>query len=89
MGLFGIPSVQAKLPLYWYLSPKEQEAFNNNWPALVQWFGDTVDKFAVAYPNGPKPIVYRLPDAPHYFFINDQAFVVREMREFLLGTVGH
>lgn len=89
LGLFGVPSVQAKLPFYWYMDPKEQEVFNNNWPAIVQWFGDTLDKFAVAYPDSPKPIVYRLPDAPHYFFINDQAYVVRQMREFLLGTVGH
>jgi hypothetical protein len=35
----------------------------------------------------PKPVVYRLPDAPHYFYLNDQAFVVRVMREFLLGKV--
>ncbi len=35
----------------------------------------------------PGSVVYLLPDVPHYFYISEQAFVVREMREFLLGKV--
>jgi hypothetical protein len=30
-----------------------------------------------------------LPDAPHYFYLSEQAFVVKVTREYLLGTVGH
>ena len=44
-------------------------------------------EFAVEQLGRPKPVVYRLRDARHYFHLNDQAFVVRVMREFLLGKV--
>ena len=91
LGIFDLPSVQGKLPFYWYLSSNcsnDQKIFNDNWPPIVKWFGDTIDKFAATHPDKPHPVVYKLPDAPHYFYITDQAFVVRAMREFLLGEVG-
>lgn len=88
LGIFDLPSVQAKLPFYWYLSSKDQKVFDDNWPPIVKWFRDTIDKFAATHPDSPHPVVYKLPDAPHYFYITDQAFVVRAMREFLLGEVG-
>jgi pimeloyl-ACP methyl ester carboxylesterase len=84
LGIFDLPSVEAKMPFYWYLSSKNQQVFNDNWPALVKWFEITIDKFAHPNASVPNPVVYKLPDAPHYFYINDQAFVVRVMREFLL-----
>jgi pimeloyl-ACP methyl ester carboxylesterase len=87
LGIFDLPSVGAKLPFYWYLSLKDQQIFNNNWPGLVRWFADTIDKFAHPQAGTPNPVVYTLPDAPHYFYTSDQAFVVRVMREFLLGKV--
>ena len=88
LGIFDQPSVQGRLPYYWYLSAEDQKTFDQNWPGIVQWYADTTHEFAAQQPGRPKPIVYRLPDAPHYFYLNDQAFVVRVMREFLLGKVG-
>lgn len=88
LGLVDKPSVDGRLPYYWYLSPDDQKAFDKNWPGIVKWYADTADKFAAEHPGKPKPVVYRLPDAPHYFYLNDQAFVVRRMREFLLGQAG-
>jgi hypothetical protein len=85
LGIFSQPSLQGRLPYYWYLSPEDQKTFDQNWPGIVQWYADTTEQFAVQQPGRPKPIVYKLPDAPHYFYLNDQAFVVRVMREFLLG----
>ena len=88
LGIFNLPSVQARMPFYWYLSSEDKKKFDENWPAFVGWNGDTIDQFAAVYPGKPTPIVYRLPDAPHYFYMTDQAFVVRAMREFLLGKEG-
>jgi pimeloyl-ACP methyl ester carboxylesterase len=88
LGIFDQPSVEGKLPYYWYLSEDDQKKFDTNWPAIVNWFTDTINDFAAEHPGTPKPIVYRLPDAPHYFYINQQALVVLAMREFLLGKVG-
>jgi pimeloyl-ACP methyl ester carboxylesterase len=85
LGIFNQPSIEGKLPYYWYLNAKDTKKFDENWPGIVQWYTDTINEFAVTQVGRPKPIVYRLPDAPHYFFFNDQAFVVRVMREFLLG----
>ena len=88
LGIFDQPSVQGSLPYYWYLNSDEQRVFDANWPGIVQWFAETTAKFERPNAGKPTPVVYLLPDAPHYFFISDQAFVVRRMREFLLGKVG-
>jgi pimeloyl-ACP methyl ester carboxylesterase len=85
LGIFNQPSVQGRLPYYWYLSPEDQKTFDQNWPGIVQWYTDTTNEFAAQQPGQPTPVVYRLPDAPHYFYFNEQAFVVLRMREFLLG----
>jgi pimeloyl-ACP methyl ester carboxylesterase len=89
LGVFSQPSVEGKLPFYWYLSAEDQQQFDANWPAIVDWYRHTTDEFAVPHAGRPAPVVHRLPDAPHYFHLsNHQAFVVRVMRESLLGDVG-
>ena len=85
LGIFDQPSVEGKLPYYWYLNAEDRKQFDENWPGIVQWYTDRIQEFAAIQAGKPKPIVYTLPDAPHYFYFNDQAFVVRVMREFLLG----
>ena len=45
LGIFDQPSVQGRLPYYWYLSAEDQKKFDNNWPGIVQWFADTTAKF--------------------------------------------
>jgi pimeloyl-ACP methyl ester carboxylesterase len=87
LGIFAQPSVQGRLPYYWYLNAEDQKKFDDSWPGIVKWYADTTDLFAVQQAGRPKPTVYRLPDAPHYFYLNDQAFVVLKMREFLLAKV--
>jgi pimeloyl-ACP methyl ester carboxylesterase len=84
LGIFDRASVEGKLPYYWYLNAKDRKQFDENWPGIVQWYTDRIREFAASQPGKPRPIVYTLPDAPHYFYFNDQAFVVRVMREFLL-----
>jgi pimeloyl-ACP methyl ester carboxylesterase len=85
LGIFDQPSIEGRLPYYWYLSADDRKVFDQNWPGIVQWYTDTTNEFAAEHSGTPKPTVYRLPDVPHYFYLNDQAFVVRVMREFLLG----
>ena len=83
LGIFAPPTVDSKLPWYWYLSPADQAVFDARFPRLLQWFSDVIDKFAEEHPGNPTPKVYLLPGAPHYVYINNEAEVVRQMRDFL------
>jgi non-heme chloroperoxidase len=88
LGILATFSRELRQPWYWYLSADEQAAFDRAWLPIVEWHEDTIERFGSHHPNDPEPIVVReLLGAPHYIYINDEAFVVREMREFLLGDV--
>jgi pimeloyl-ACP methyl ester carboxylesterase len=89
LGIFDLPSVKGKLPYYSYLSSTDQEVFNANWPGIVEWYAITTRKFAMPIAGNPTAMVYLLSDAPHYFYLSNPTFVVRVMREFLLGHVGN
>jgi hypothetical protein len=88
LGIFATFSRELRQPWYWYLSADEQAAFDRAWLPIVEWHEDTIERFGSHHPNDPEPIVRELLGAPHYVYINNEAFVVREMREFLLGDVG-
>jgi hypothetical protein len=88
LGIFAPPTVEGKLPFYWYLSPADQAVFDERFPRLLQWYSDVIDKFAEKHPGNPSPEVYLLPGAPHYVYINNEAEVVRAMRQFLGLPVG-
>ena len=83
LGIFAPPTVESKLPFYWYLSPADQAVFDERFPSLLQWYSDVIDQFAEKHPGSPPPEVYLLPGAPHYVYINNEAEVVRQMRNFL------
>jgi non-heme chloroperoxidase len=85
LGIFAPPTVESKLPWYWYLSPADQTVFDERFPRLLQWFSDVIDKFEEKHPGNPTPKVYLLPGAPHYVYINNEAEVVRQMRNFLVS----
>ena len=87
LGIFATFTLEDLLPWYWYLSPDQQEVFDRAWPPIVEWHEDTIQRFRGHAPDHPEPIVRELPGAPHYIYISNEAFVVREMREFLLGHV--
>jgi hypothetical protein len=76
------------LPWYWYLSPAKQAEFDKRFSHLLQWYSDVISKFEKAYPGSPAPVVHLLPGAPHYVYINNEAEMVREMREFLRIPLG-
>ncbi len=83
LGIFAPPTLESKLPFYPYLSSADQAVFDQRFPRLIQWYSDVIGKFGEEHPGSPKPKVYLLPGAPHYVYINNEAEVVREMRNFL------
>ncbi|HEX5078596.1 MAG TPA: alpha/beta hydrolase [Geminicoccaceae bacterium] len=87
LAIFATFTREDLLPWYWYLSADQQAVFDRAWPPIVQWHVDTIERFRGHAPDHPAPIVRELPGAPHYIYISNEAFVVREMREFLLSDV--
>jgi hypothetical protein len=65
------------------LSNGEKATFRANWPPIVDWQADAIARFKTYNPKRAKPTVLALPSAPHYIYINDEDFVVRQMRAFL------
>ncbi len=87
LGIFASFTLEDRQPWYWYLSDDEQALFDRAWPPIVEWHEDTIERFRGHARDHPAPVVRELPGAPHYIYISNEAFVVREMREFLLGHV--
>jgi hypothetical protein len=42
-----------------------------------------INLFREEHPGSPRPVVYLLPGAPHYVYLNNEAEVVLQMRNFL------
>jgi non-heme chloroperoxidase len=85
LGIFATYSLELRQSWYWYLSPDEQAAFDRAWPPIVEFQVDTIERFGSHHPDNPEPIVRELVGGYHYVYLYEEAFVVREMREFLLG----
>jgi len=83
LGIVAPPTIESKVPWYWYLSSADRAVFDERFPRLLRWYSDVIDKFSEKHPGNPTPIVYLLPGAPHYIYINNEAEVVRQMRNFL------
>jgi pimeloyl-ACP methyl ester carboxylesterase len=79
LGIFAQFTPEAGQAWYWYLSPAKQAEFDDAWPSIVAWHKTTIQKFA----DGNKDNTFTLPGVPHYVYINNEAEVVRWMREFL------
>ncbi len=88
LGIFGLFSAETRQSYYWYLSAAEKKTFDQNLKAIVKWQRTTIKRFRSSNPKNPKPTVIELPPGTtHYIFINNEAFVVRTMRQFLLGDL--
>jgi hypothetical protein len=102
LGIFASFYIDLRQPWYWYLDTATQIEFDQAWPPIVAWQQDALDRFRGYGPNSPAPTVFTLPlpqsnpldptaGAYHYIFINNEAFVVKEMRQFFgisLSTSG-
>jgi pimeloyl-ACP methyl ester carboxylesterase len=86
LGIFGLFTTETRQSYYWYLSAVEKKAFDQNFKAIIKWQRATIKRFRTSNPKAPGPIVVELPPGTtHYIFINNEAFVVQTMRQFLLG----
>jgi pimeloyl-ACP methyl ester carboxylesterase len=83
LGIFAPPTIESKLPWYPYLSPADQAVFDERFPFYLHWFSDVISLFEEQHPGSLTPVVYLLPGAPHYIYINNEAEVVLQMRNFL------
>ena len=83
LGIYAPATLEAKEPWYPYLGPTDQALFDERFPRFVQWHSDVVSLFGEEHPGSPTPVVYLLPGAPHYVYINHEAEVVLQMRNFL------
>ena len=83
LGIFAPPTIESKLPWYPYLSTADQAVFDERLPFYIQWFGNVISLFGEEHTGSPTPVVYLLPGAPHYVYINNEAEVVLQMRKFL------
>ena len=82
LGIVAPPTAESKLPYYPYLSPADQALFDERFPFLLQWYSEVIGLFAEKHPGSPTPVVYLLPGSPHYIYINHEAEVVLQMRNF-------
>jgi hypothetical protein len=83
LGIVAPPTAESKLRWYPYLSPADQALFDERFPRLVQWYSDVIGLFGEQHLGSPTPVVYLLPGAPHDVYINNEAEVVLQMRNFL------
>jgi pimeloyl-ACP methyl ester carboxylesterase len=79
LGIFAEFTIEARQPWYWYLSAARRSEFDEAWRPIVAWHRQTIGKFA----KGNSANTFRLPGAAHYVYIQNEAEVVRWMREFL------
>ncbi len=79
LGIFAEFTNEARQPWYWYLSNARRSEFDAAWRPIVVWHRQTIGKFA----KGNSANTFRLPGAPHYVYIQNEAEVVRWMRQFL------
>lgn len=82
LAIFAPLTAQARTPAYWYLDPAQQVIYRRNFKALAEWQMDAIRRFRSGI---KKSRVVELPGANHYVFIDNEAVVVREMHQFLLG----
>jgi pimeloyl-ACP methyl ester carboxylesterase len=83
LGIFAPPTAESKVPYYYYLSPADQALFDERFPRYLQWNSDVIGLFGEQHPGSPTPVVYLLPGASHYVYLNNEAEVVLQMRNFL------
>jgi pimeloyl-ACP methyl ester carboxylesterase len=83
LGIFNRLTPQYRMPYYDNLGPAQREEFDASVKLLAKWVEGAIERFRTGVKDAR---VVELRDANHYVFIVDEAFVVREMRHFLLAS---
>jgi hypothetical protein len=79
LGIFAPPIRGARPAFYWYLSPAKQAEIDAALGPIFDRQQRTIGRFA----EGNTANTFLLPGAPHYVYYNNEAEVVRRMRDFL------
>lgn len=82
LGIFNRITPPYRMPYYWSLQPVEQAAFDRDIAALATWSGGAIQRFRSEVKGSS---VVEIPNTNHYVYVVEEALVVREMRDFLLG----
>jgi pimeloyl-ACP methyl ester carboxylesterase len=82
LGIFNRITPPYHMPYYWALKPAEQAEFDRSIAALAQWTDGAIQRFRSEV-KGSR--VVEIPNTNHYVYVVEEALVVREMRDFLLG----
>ena len=83
LGIFNKMSTRFPMPYYSALTPVERAEFDRSIAMLSNWNDGAIQRFR-SQVKGSR--VVELPNTKHYVYVVDEALVVRQMREFLLGT---
>lgn len=82
LGIFNRITPPYRMPYYWSLKPAHQAEFDRNIAALAKWTDGAIQRFRTEV-KGSR--VVEIPNTNHYVYVVEEALVVREMRNFLLG----
>jgi pimeloyl-ACP methyl ester carboxylesterase len=80
LGIFNQLTPQYRMPYYSNLDAAMQEESNRSIESLSKWVEGAIQRFRSGVKNS-RVIVLR--DSNHYFYVTEEALVVREMRKFL------
>jgi len=82
LGIFNRITPPYRAPYYWSLKPAVQAQWDQRIAALAMWNAGAIERFRNEV-KGSR--VVEIPNTNHYVYVVDEALVVREMRNFLLG----
>jgi non-heme chloroperoxidase len=82
LGIFNHITPPYRMPYYYSLKPAEQAEFDRDIAALATWTEGAIQRFRSEV-KGSR--VVEIPNTNHYVYVVEEARVVREMRDFLLG----
>ena len=82
LGIFNRITPPYRAPYYWSLKPPVQEQWDRSIAALAKWTTGAIERFRTEV-RGSR--VVEIPNTNHYVYVVDEALVVREMRNFLMG----
>jgi pimeloyl-ACP methyl ester carboxylesterase len=83
LGIFNRITPRFRASYYRSLDPAKRQEFTRSIAMLSPWVAGAIRRFRSEVRDSR---VVELEDTNHYVFIVDEALVVREMREFLLGN---
>lgn len=83
LAFYAPLSLEKPWAFYSLLTPAQQQEYRRAIVPLIAWQADVIERFRKGVKHGR--VVLLPPGTPHYIFVSNEAQVVQEMRDFLLG----